>query len=115
VPLAMSVEAIPDSSVEGLRVADTASATISSTPSKIVISLLDSSASNRGKGVDGADEAGPLRRPKVLVLERIVLFLDDEVSSGIVRVGRDPSSGEAHAFRGWMKTASVGVSTPGGP
>lgn len=69
---------------------DAASTTVSPTPSEIVISLLDSPTSNRGKGVADANETGPLRRPKVLVLERIALFPDDEVSSGIVRVGRDP-------------------------
>jgi hypothetical protein len=37
-------------------------------------------------------------------MERTTLFLDDEASSGVVSVGRDPSSGEAHTFRCRMKT-----------
>jgi hypothetical protein len=52
VPPAMSIEAISDPSVEGLGVADTSSAAVASTPSVSVISLLDSSASDRGKGGD---------------------------------------------------------------
>jgi hypothetical protein len=40
--------------------------------------------------VADADEAGPSRQPEVPVMECTALFPDDEVSNGIVRVGRDP-------------------------
>jgi hypothetical protein len=89
-PPAMRVEAIPDPSVEGPRVDDEASMAAAPTPLEILISLLDSSASDRGKGEADVDEVGPSRWLEVPVLERIMLFPNNEVSSGIVRVGRDP-------------------------
>jgi hypothetical protein len=75
-------------------------AAVAPTPSVSVISLLDSPASDRGEGVADADEAGPSMRPEVLVLEHTVLFLDDEVSSVVVPIGRIPSGGETHALCG---------------
>lgn len=52
-----------------------------------------------------AEEAGPSRRPEEPVLEQTVPLPSDEASSGVVLVGRDPFSGDAHAFHGWMRTA----------
>lgn len=89
-PPAMRVEAILDPSVEGPRVDDEASTVAAPTPLEILISLLDSSASDRGKGEADVDEVHPSRWPEVPVLERITLFPNNEASSGIIRVGRDP-------------------------
>lgn len=90
VPSAMLVEAIPFPSMERPRVADATSLAASPTTSEILLSLLDSKATDQGLGVAGAEEVGHLRWPKEPVLVRIALPPGDEVSSRVICVGRDP-------------------------
>lgn len=77
-------EAIPVSSMEEPRVADTTSMTVSSTTSTILRSLLDSPVANRGPGVANAEEADHSRQLEEPVLVQTVPLPGNEASSGIV-------------------------------
>jgi hypothetical protein len=89
-PSAVLAEAIPDPSTEGLRMADATSMVASPTSSAPVISLPGSLASDRGKGVADDRVVGPSGLPEVSVLERTALFPNEEESTAIVPVGRNP-------------------------
>jgi hypothetical protein len=70
--------------------ADAASVVVLPTSSALVISLPGSPASDQGKGVADDRVVGPSGWPEVLVLERIALFPDEEESTAIVPIGRNP-------------------------
>lgn len=69
---------------------DGALAEVSSMPSAAAISLPGSSASDRGKEVANAHEAIPSGQVEVPILERTVLFPDEEENNAVVPVGRNP-------------------------